>query len=195
VPRWLPVAVAVTALAVIALGWVMAQRASQAEDALPVAVAERDAAASQVVSFAREVRHACATGTLTPDDPLCARAVQVQAVPVPPVTVPGATGATGAPGLTPPCYFTPSQCVGPAGPTGAPGPSGAPGVPGPGGPEGPQGEAGPGGPQGEAGPGGPEGPRGEPGLNGCDAGQVRDPDGVCVAAPPPPVEPPVIGSN
>lgn len=185
VPRWLPVAVALAAIAVLALGWVMAQRAAEAETALPAAVAERDAAASQVVAFAGQVRAACDDGTLPGDDPLCARAVQVQAVPVPPVAIPGAPGADGADGLTPPCYFTPAQCQGPAGPPGLPGEDGAPGK---------DGQDGAPGADGADGAPGQDGMAGTPGRDGCDAGTARDEAGTCTPIPTtPPLVPGIEG--
>jgi len=112
--------------------------------------------------------------------------------------VPGDQGTPGSSGLTPPCYFEPEQCrgadglPGPVGPVGPPGPAGEPGPAGPAGEQGPAGPAGPAGEQGpigEQGPAGQDGDDGAPGLvgppgpaglDGCDFGEVRDPDtGAC----------------
>ncbi|EOD66915.1 collagen, partial [Amycolatopsis vancoresmycina DSM 44592] len=49
----------------------------------------------------------------------------------------GPMGPTGAPGQSPPCLATETQCIGPAGPTGPAGTAGAPGETGPAGPTGP----------------------------------------------------------
>lgn len=65
----------------------------------------------------------------------------------------GAPGRDGINGLTPPCYFAPSQCVGPPGPAGRDGIDGQ---------DGERGEVGPAGPQGEPGPPGPAGADGQP---------------------------------
>jgi hypothetical protein len=168
-----------------------------------------DATAAQALDLAELVREACISGAVPVE--VCQAGAKVEAKPVPEVGPPGSPGAPGTPGapgpsgvpgtsgLTPPCYFEVEQCrgadgaPGPAGPTGAPGPPGEPGPPGPAGeqgPAGPPGEQGPAGPPGERGEQGPPGPAGQDGpqglvgpagQDGCDAGQVRDPDtGACV---------------
>lgn len=92
----------------------------------------------------------------------------------------GPTGPAGEDGITPPCFFTISQCIGatgPAGPAGEDGADGqdgedgADGAPGEDGATGAQGETGPAGPQGET---GPQGPQGEPGPS-CPEGYSLQP--------------------
>ncbi|MGL5911215.1 MAG: collagen-like triple helix repeat-containing protein, partial [Phycicoccus sp.] len=102
VPGWALVALVALALAVVSLGWTMAQRAATAENALPVVTEERDVAEAQrddaeadARALALGVRSLCDTGDLPDDDPLCRRAVQVEAAP----GRPGLDGSAGPPGL------------------------------------------------------------------------------------------------
>lgn len=198
-PWVLPGALVACGVAVSVLGWSLADRTSAAEteqvstqQVANTVTAQRDATAGQAVDLATLVRDRCTAGAIT-DTAVCSAAAVVQAQPVPvvgPTGQPGATGAPGSqgpPGVTPACVYSPTQCVGPAGPQGPAGPTGAPGasstVPGPQGPAGADSTVP--GPQGPAGADstvpGPQGPAGEAGRDGCDAGQVRDPDtGVCV---------------
>ena len=68
----------------------------------------------------------------------------------------GRDGRNGIDGMTPPCYFAPTQCIGPPGPAGRDGIDGQDGAPGV------QGAAGPAGPRGDPGPPGPAGANGQP---------------------------------
>lgn len=114
-------------------------------------------AESTAFDLAQQVKSACSNGQL--HGPICSDAVAV--------APPGATGATGAagavgprgePGITPPCFFEPTQCRGPAGTNGKDGANGTNGVDGKDGKDGADGAPGPVGPQGPEGPAGPMGP-------------------------------------
>lgn len=83
----------------------------------------------------------------------------------------GERGETGRDGLTPPCYFAPTICVGPPGAqgiSGMPGINGTNGVDGNPGTNGLNGEPGPQGIQGEP---GVQGPQGEQGIQGSQGPQ------------------------
>ncbi len=172
VPRWALAALGVLVVLVLAVGLVVSRQSSETQAANTLVTDQRDAAAAQVLSFAAQVRQACATGVLPPADPLCDRAVQVQADPIPATAgrdgTNGTDGVNGIAGLTPPCYFTASMCQGRDGRNGVDGTNGLNGT------------------DGADGQPGKDGTNGRDGLNGCDAGQVRDQAGVCVPAPSPP---------
>lgn len=102
-PRWVPWAIVVSVLAAVVLGVLLARGASSTEDAnvslqgdKAVAEGQRDAAVGQSLDLASLVRQACSTGDLQPSDPLCTRAAQVQAQPIP--GTPGRPGDAGAAG-------------------------------------------------------------------------------------------------
>jgi hypothetical protein len=80
--------IALVVVALVAIGGVvwLATRGSSVEG-------ERDAAAGQALGLASQVQQACSTGVLRPDDPLCSRASEVQAQPIP-----GSDGSDGQDG-------------------------------------------------------------------------------------------------
>jgi hypothetical protein len=141
-----------------------------------------DSATNSAVDLGQQVQQACAAKTLS--GPLCQKADDVVRDPAPsPLTAVGAAGQDGSRGpsgvdgkngLTAPCYYTVTQCVGPKGDTGPGGPAGPPGkdstVPGPAGPpgetvQGPKGDTGDKGDKGDAGDKG-ESVQGPPGATG-----------------------------
>lgn len=100
----------------------------------------------------------------------------------------GATGATGAqglpgrdgsPGQSPPCLFTPSQCVGAAGKDGQPGANGKDGVDGKNGVDGQPGTNGVDGQPGKDGTNGVDGKDGAPGVSVTRVYFDRNADGEC----------------
>jgi hypothetical protein len=171
-PKWTPLAVIIVGLSVLLLGWFLGQRATGAEEERVTAVAETSATAGQALDLASAIRGACDAGTIPAKyQDACAKAVVVQARPVP--AVPGAKGADGSNGANGingldglPGGIGPSGLPGLPGETGVPGPQGEPGLQGAAGAPGPagaDGAAGPAGPQGEQGPQGATGPQGPPG--------------------------------
>ena len=102
-PRWLSWLIAVIAVVAVSLGISVTWTAGTAEDANLVLQGEksavegqRDAAVGQSVDLASQVQQACTTGVLESDDPLCTRAAEVRAQPIPGGQ--GAMGETGAAG-------------------------------------------------------------------------------------------------
>lgn len=106
VPRWLPWLIVVVTVLTVGLGLFITTNAADTEDANAVlqvdkaaVEGQRDAAVGQSLDLAAQVQHACTTGDLQPADPLCTRAAQVQAEPIPGIPgIPGTPGAQGAPG-------------------------------------------------------------------------------------------------
>lgn len=160
VPRWLVVAIAITAATAIGSGWLVTSRTSSAEQtatstegARVEAVAQRDATADQAVGLAELVSRACGGGTVPAD--VCRTADQVKAKPIP-----GPAGAAGD--------------QGPSGPQGLPGAVGLPGLAGQGGAAGAAGLTGGQGPAGDKGDPGPAGPAGSQGAAGADGRDGQD---------------------
>lgn len=193
VPRWLPAVIVAVGVATLAVGWLLGNRAADAETDRDTAQAQTSATAGQALDLADAIRAACDRGTI-PAEYLraCTKAVEVQTQPVPSVPTAGADGADGAPGVN-----GRDGVVGLTGPNGAGGRDGlpgSPGAPGSAGSAGPAGQAGrdgadgaPGaaGADGAPGPAGPQGPPGPAGPPGCDAGTARDDSGTCVPVTPP----------
>lgn len=123
-PRFTPFAIIVAGLCAVLAALVLTNTATTANDERDVVIGQRDAAVATSVGLAEQIRDACASGEL--DGPVCQRAADVQAQPVPTPGRPGATGATGATGPAPPCMSEPSQCRGPKGDKGDKGDPGPP---------------------------------------------------------------------
>jgi hypothetical protein len=88
------VLVVVVLLGIAGVGWI-ATRGTAAQTELVVAEDQRDAAAGAALGLAAQVQQACATGDLRPGDPLCVRASEVQAEPIPAAPAEAGRGITG----------------------------------------------------------------------------------------------------
>ncbi|MBK8246311.1 MAG: hypothetical protein IPK85_02710 [Gemmatimonadetes bacterium] len=156
------------------MGLFLGQRASSAEKAQTVATQQTSATANQALDLASAIRAGCDDGSI----PLkyqdaCAKAISVQAKPVP--SIRGAPGVAGSPG--PPGKPGLQGADGPPGPPGVAGAPGAAGVPGP---VGADGAPGPAGPQGTPGGTGPQGPKGD---NGPACPEGTSPENITVLTP------------
>lgn len=131
------------------------------------AKSETQATAAQAQDLAAQIQAACKNQSLA--GPVCERAAQVAAQPIPgPVGPQGDTGPQG-----------PAGPVGPQGPTGAPGPDGPAGPAGAAGINGADGAGGSPGQNGQPGEPGPQGPVGPTGHDGSPAASytLTFPDG------------------